>query len=142
MMTTSDREITSIVDWLDGKFKEDSAADLEARRVLAKVLRHGRLDRGLRFLLAELIEIDPDPRKRESQWLVFKRPPGRPKSVDDRNVAAVIWRRIQTGDQKKAAYWHAVDKLGVSLRTARKCYRQWEKHFANHGSKLKKLTRI
>jgi hypothetical protein len=91
-------------------------------------------------MLADLI--DPDMRNDLSLWLVFKRPPGRTKSVDDRNVAAVVWHRVQAGDQKEAAYQHAVDTLGVSLRTAKKAYKKWEPHFTAHGSRLKGLTRI
>jgi hypothetical protein len=59
-MTSSHPQLGSVIDWLDGKFKEGSAADLKARRVLAQVLRSGRLDRGLRFMLADLF--DPDTR--------------------------------------------------------------------------------
>ena len=139
-MTIGDRELASIIDWLGGKFKEDSADDLKTRRALAKVLRHGPLDLGLRCMMADVI--DPDIRDILSLWLVFKRPPGRTKSIDDRNVAAVIWHRIQAGDQKEAAYQHAVDTLGVSLRTAKEHYKAWEKLFTEHGSKLKGLTRI
>jgi len=91
-------------------------------------------------MLADLI--DPDTRDDLSRWLVFKRPPGRTKSVNDRNVAAVIWDRIQAGDKKEAAYQHAVDTLGVSLRTAKEYYKAWEKVFTEHGSKLKGLIRI
>ena len=139
-MSIGDHEIKNISDWLDGKFTEGSAKDLEARRTLAKVLRHGPLALSLRVRLANLI--DPDMRDDLSLWLVFKRPRGRTKSVDDRNVAAGIWHRIQAKkDPKEAAYQHAVDTLGVSLRTAKKAYKTWEKHFADYGSKLKGLTR-
>ena len=86
--------------------------------------------------------IDPDTRDTVSRWLVFKRPPGRTKSVDDRNVASVIWHRIQAGDPKDAAYQHAVDTQNVKLTAAKKAYKKWEESFRTFGPKLKGLTRI
>jgi hypothetical protein len=140
MMKISEHDVASIIDWLAGNFKEGSADDLKARRALAEVLRYGPLDPGLRFILADLI--DPEMRDDLSLWLVFKRPPGRTKSVDYRNVAAVIWERIQAGDPKEAAYQHAVDTQNVKLTVAKKAYKEWQGHFRTHGSKLKGLTRI
>ncbi|SRR6266481_1244642 len=140
MMKISEHDVASIIDWLAGNLKEGSADDLKARRALAKVLRHGPVDRGLLFILADLI--DPDMRDDMERWLVFKRPPGRTKSVDDRNVAAVIWERIQAGDKKEAAYQHAVDTQNVRLTAAKKAYKKWEESFRTFGPKLKGLTRI
>jgi hypothetical protein len=138
MMKISDREINSISDWLGGKLPEGSTKDREARRALAKVLRSTLpLDLGFRCALADLIDPDDLP-----LWLVFKRPRGRTRSINGRRVAAVIWHDIQAGWPKEAAYHHAVEKLGVSLRTAKKAYKAWEKVFAKDGSRLKGLTRI
>jgi hypothetical protein len=139
-MTISDHELASIVDWLDGKFKEGSAEDLEARRALAKVLRHGPLDLSLRLMLASLI--DPDLRGDMGRWPVFKRARGRSKAVNDRRVAAVVWHRVKAGEKREAAYQFAAETLGVSFSTAEKAFAKWEDHFDRYASKIKLLTRI
>jgi hypothetical protein len=71
---------------------------------------------------------------------------GRPK-VNDRRVAAVVWHRIKAGDQRQAAYQHAVEALGVYYSTAEKSLARREKHFgaladwAPESSLFKRLTR-
>ena len=138
-MSVSDQELESILDWLDGGLKEGSAADLESRRAIAKVLRHEPLALSIRVRLANLI--DPDMRNTQQQWLVFKRARGRRKTVNDRQVAAVVWERVKAGDKMEAAYQHAVDTLGVSFSTAEKAFAQWEEWFDRDASRIKGLTR-
>jgi hypothetical protein len=125
-MAINDRKLERIFDWLDGLFKENSTDDMEARRALAKLLRHGPLTLSLRKKLANLI--DPNMRDAEIHWLVFKRA-RRANSVSHWQVAAVVWHRVKAGDRRKAAYQYAVETLGVSFNTAEKAFAHWEKYF-------------
>jgi hypothetical protein len=130
----------TVVDWLDGKHKEDSPEDWLARRALAAALRYGRLDRGLLFMLAALI--DPDMRDDLSLWLVFKRPRGnRSRPMNHRRVAAVIWHELRANKQPKAAVSIAMEKCKVSRSKALEAFYKWEPLFERHGSKMKWLTR-
>jgi hypothetical protein len=140
--TVSEHEIASIIEWLGGELEEGSDKDKEARRALAKVLRWGPWDRSLLCALADLIDSDEETREDLGLWLVFRRPPGRAKTVNERLVAAVAWEWIQAGHPREAAYQHAVEELGVSLRTAKKALKAWENHFVRDGARLKGLTRI
>jgi hypothetical protein len=139
MMAISDQEIAAIVGWLDGKPKEGSAEDLAGRRALAKVLRYGPLDRGLLFMLADLI--DPDSRDDIGQWLVFKRARGRSKTVNSRQVAAVVWHQVKARCKREAAYEHAKETLGVSFSAAEKAFAQWADVFNKSATTLKGITR-
>ena len=139
MMKISEHDVASIIDWLAGKLKEGSADDLKARRALAKVLRYGPLDRGLLFILADLI--DPDTRDDLSLWLVFKRAPGAKKTMDRRKVAAIIWRQVKTGIKKEAAVADAMKKCNVRSRDkALAAYNEYRPIFEKWGSKMKALT--
>ena len=145
-MAISDQENAAITDWLGGNLRETSEEEREARRAMARVLREEPLAMGIRGVLADMF--DPDMRDTVKQQFVLKRARvrGRPK-VNDRRVAAVVWHRIKAGDQKKAAYQHAVDELGVGCNTAEKAFARWEKHFsaladwAPESSFFKKMTR-
>ena len=108
-MKISDQEIRSVIDWLAGKFKEGSVKDLAARRALAQVLRREKLDTGLRYALANLI--DPDQQDDLGLWLVFKRAQGRKKTIDWRKVAAIIWKQVKAGIKKEVAVADAMKKL-------------------------------
>jgi hypothetical protein len=139
-MTISDQEVKAIIDWLTGKFKEGSAEDLKARRELAKVLRHGPLDRNLLRILADLI--DPDQRDDLGLWLIFKRAQGRRKTMDRRRVAAIIWKQVSAGIKKESAVADAMKKCGVKSRDkALAAYKEWKPHFEKFGSKVKGMTR-
>ena len=138
-MAISDEEVSAIANWLSGKFKENSPREMEARRALATILRHGPLDLSLRVWLANLF--DPDMRDTEKQWFVLKRPRGRSKTVNDRQVAAVVWERVERGDKQEAALQHAVDTMDVSLSTAEKAFAKWRDRLDRLGPKLKAITR-
>jgi hypothetical protein len=138
-MTISDHEIKRIGDWLSGKFKEDSAEDLEARRVLGKALCHGPLDLGVRLMLADLI--DPDRSEDMGVRLVFKRAPGRARTMDRRKVAAIIWNQTKAGIKKESAVASAMEKCNVSRSKALAAYNEWKPFFERDGSRLKGLTR-
>jgi hypothetical protein len=139
-MAIGDQEVKAIIDWLAGKFKEGSAEDLKARRALAEVLRHERLDMGFRQMIADLI--DPDQRDDLGLWLVFKRAQGRQKTMDRRRVAAIIWEQVNAGIKKESAVAEAMKKCGVKSRDkALAAYKEWKPHFEKSGSKLKGLTR-
>ena len=113
---------------------------------MARVLREEPLAMGFGGVLADMF--DPDMRDTVEQQFVLKRARvrGRPK-VNDRRVAAVVWHRIKAGDQRQAAYQHAVEALGVCYSTAEKSLARWEKHFgaltdwAPKSSLFKRLTR-
>jgi hypothetical protein len=140
MTTISAHEVKALVEWLGGELKDGSIEDLEGRRALARVLRHGPVDRGLLFVLADLI--DPDQREDIGLWLTFKRPPGRKKTTDWRRVAAVIWRELRRGKQQKTAVSIAMEECGVGSRDkALAAYKKWKPIFERDGSKLKALTR-
>ncbi len=141
-MTISKGDITCIIDWLDGKFKEGSSADVKARRALANALRYEPRDHGLMFTLADLI--DPDRREDVDLWLVFKRARGnRSKRINWRRVAAIIWHETRAGKKPKAAVSIAMETCGVKSRDkALKAYKYWEPMFERCGSQLKSLTRI
>ena len=138
-MAISDEEVGAITDWFSGNFKQDSTKEMEARRALAKVLRHGPLDLSLRVWLANLF--DPDMRDTEKQWFVLKQGRGRSKTVNDRKVAAVIWHRLKAGEKQEAAIQHAVDTMHVGLSTAEKALAKWRDRFDKIGPKLKGITR-
>jgi hypothetical protein len=140
-MTVSDQDVKAIIDWLTGKLKEGSVEDLSARRALAEVLRHERLDMGLRYALADLI--DPDQRDDLGLWLVFKRAQGRKQTTNWRRVAAIIWKEVNAGTKKEAAVAEAMGKCGVKSRAkALAAYNEWKPIFEKHGAQLKALTSI
>ncbi len=139
-MTIGDQEVEAIINWLTGTLKEGSAEDFRARRALAEVLRHERLDMGLRLSLANLI--DPDQRDDLGLWLVFKRAQGRQKTIDRRRVAAIIWKQVNAGIKKESAVADAMKKCGVKSRDkALAAYKEWKPYFEKFGSKVKDLTR-
>jgi hypothetical protein len=139
-MAISDQQVRAIIDWLAGELKEGSVEDLAARRALAEVLRHEKLDMGIRLLLANLI--DPDSRDDIGLWLVFKRPQGRTKTIDRRKVAAIIWKQVKAGIKKEAAVADAMKKCGVKSRDkALAAYKEWKPHFEKWAPKLKDLTK-
>ena len=109
-MTISKGDITGIIDWLGGKFKEGSPADLKARRALADVLRYEPRDQGLMSTLADLI--DPDRREDVGLWLMFKRPRGnRSKRINWRRVAAIIWHENRRGQKAEGCGQHCDGNL-------------------------------
>jgi hypothetical protein len=140
MMPIGDHEIKSIIDWLSDKFEEDSDEEKAARRVLVKVLRHWPPNRGILFILADLI--DPDMRDDMGRWLAFKRAQGAKRTMDWRKVSAVIWRELRAGKQQKAAVSIAMEECGVGSRDkALAAYNKWKPIFEKWGSKMKALTR-
>jgi hypothetical protein len=124
MMATSKREISAIVEYTNGKLKEGSQAELEARRAIAHILLEGSVPPALRLRLAEMF--DPGLRDTVDQEFVLKRtrPRGRPKTVPDWVIATLVERRLRSGDniQMKEALGHAAEALGVSKRTAEKAH--------------------
>ena len=137
-MAITDAELDAIIDWLDGIYEEDSAEDIEGRRAIARVLREEPYPAVL-VRLANLI--DPDARDVQRQWLVFKRARGRSKTVNGRQVAAIVWERIKAGDKREAAYGQAADVLGISKSAAEKALAEWEDFFDANAERLKGLTR-
>jgi hypothetical protein len=138
-MAVSEKELDIIVDLLNGIYDDDPVEEDEAWRLFAKMFIEGPIPRYVRVMIANVS--DPTMRATLKRRLAFKRERGRRKSVDDRQVAAVVWHRIKAGDQKDAAYQEAVDKLGVSISTAEKAFAKWKKIFDRDGSKVKGLTR-
>jgi hypothetical protein len=139
MTTISAHEVKALAEWLGGESKDGSTEDLEGRRALAKVLRHGPLDLGVRCMLANLI--DPDTTDDAGVRLVFKRAPGRARTMDRRRVAAIIWHEIRAGIKKESAVARAMGECNVSRSKALEAYKEWKPAFEKYGSKLKALTR-
>jgi hypothetical protein len=138
-MAISDQEAASIIHWLGGKLKKNSEKEREAMRAMARILREERLPRDFRFALAALF--DPDLRDTlELGFVLEHRIRGRPATVNERKVAVAVWRRIEAGEQRKAAYQSAAHAMGVSYRTAEKAFAQWEEYFRGPWSEM--LTRI
>jgi hypothetical protein len=138
-MAVSDQELDIIVDLLEGIYDDDPVEEDEAWGLLAKMFREGPMSLSVRVMLANMS--DPDMRDTFKRRLTFKREPGRDKSVNERQVAAVVWHRIRAGGTKDAGYQEAIVKLGVSLSTAEKAFAKWEDEFEKSASKLKGLTR-
>jgi hypothetical protein len=139
-MAVSRNEIAAIARLLCGEMKKGSSEDMAARRSLAKVLRYGPPDRGLCFVLADLI--DPDQRKFVGMWLEFQRPRGRKRTTDRRRVAAIIWKELRAGKRQKAAVSIAMEKCGVRSRDkALSAYKTWKPIFERNDPKMKALTR-
>ena len=119
-----------IIDWIAGRFRDGSIEDLAARRAIARRLRHGPLSVELLAGLATLI--DPDFREVHGWWLAAKRPRGRPKSVDDRRVAATVWQELKRGQRMKVAVAEAMGKFGItSPGKVYEAFRKWKPHFEN-----------
>ena len=140
-MAINDQEIAAIINWLGGELKENSEEERAAMRAVARVLREEKLPRDFRFALAD--HFDPALRDTVELGLVLKptRGRGRPQTVNERKLAVLVWRRIEKeGDQKKAAYQHAANEMGVSYRAAEKAFAQWEEYFRGPWSKM--FTRI
>jgi hypothetical protein len=126
--------------WLSGELKEGTAAELDARRTLARMLRSGPLVLGVRVGLANAI--DPDMRDSVGSWLTFKRSRGnRSGKMDHRRIAAVVWHRRAAGDPFEAAIRAAMSKCKASRATVTAAWREWSPHFRKLGGKLKALTR-
>jgi hypothetical protein len=139
-MAISDQESATIIHWLGGRLKKNSEEEREAMRAMARLLREERLPRDFRFALAA--HFDPDLRDTLELGFVLEptRIRGRPAIVNERKVAVAVWRRIEAGDQKKAAYQSAADAMGVSYRTAEKAFARWEEHLRGPWAEI--LTRI
>ena len=138
-MAVSDQELDIIVDLLNGIFDDDPVDEDEAWGLFAKMFVEGPIPPYVRVMIANMS--NPAMRDTFKRRLTFKRERGRRKSVNDRQVAAVVWHRIKAGDKMDAAYQEAVDKLGVSLSTAEKAYAKWRDEFEKFSSKVKGLTR-
>jgi hypothetical protein len=137
-MAVSDRELDIIVDLLNGIYDNDPVEEDEAWALFAKMFIEGPIPLSVRVMIANMS--NPEMRDTFKRRLTFKRERGRKKSVNDRQVAAVVWHRIKAGDTKDAAYQEAVVKLGVSLSTAEKAFAKWQDEF-ERPSKVKGLTR-
>lgn len=113
--------------WIDGEIDDESAEGRRVREMVADLLY--RSDTAILLRLANIIQ----PHPWNTTRIVFKRKRGnRSKQIDHRLVAAVVWQRIKAGDQREAAYQHAVDILKVSLRSAKTALAEWEEHFERH----------
>jgi hypothetical protein len=112
----------AIFNFLTGKLKRKSEQEQEARLAIADMLYEGSLPQYLLHMLAN--RFCPNMILTEYQFVLEPRPGrtrGRPK-VQSWEVAEIVDRRIRCGDKKEAAYQFAVEKLGVSKRTAEKAY--------------------
>ena len=138
-MAVSDQELDIIVDLLNGIFDDDPVEEDEAWGLFAKMFIEGPIPRYVRVMIANIS--NPAMRDTFKRRLTFKRERGRKKSINDRQVASVVWHRIKAGDTKDAAYQEAVDKLGVSLSTAEKAFAKWKELFDRDWSKVRGLTR-
>ena len=125
-----------IAQFLSGQLKEGSAENLAARRALAQHLRTSRrLDLGLRFALADLIDVDircPNSKSHgydeQPHILVLKRrqPRGQPVKARDaaaeRKIAEFIWH--QRG--KPLVKQIAAEKFGVSRTHVYEIWKDWQ----------------
>lgn len=130
-------EVRLILSWLDGNVK-GGASEKKARRLLADMLRAGRLTMGTRLLLAS--RIDPGPS--DDVRFILARRRGRKKIVDERNIAAFIWRAVKGGATVPAAVDAVDEALGVKRAAALKAWAIWRPIFERDAHKLKGLTRV
>jgi hypothetical protein len=144
MTGISDEDRTDIIRYLNGKLEEDSERALKARTTLAHAVREGFLCEKLAFRLAGLIDPKLDDVIELRLVLERRRPRGRPKA-QYWEVAEIVERRIECGDKKEAAYQYAVEKLGVSKRTAEKSHAKCKKQLRAIrwlGPHAKVITRL
>jgi hypothetical protein len=139
---TRDQEIQVIHAWLVGEVDHASAEGRQARRAVARMLFEKDLPQELQYMLA--CRIDSDLSELVGHRLVLEptpRPRGRPK-VQSWEVAEIVERRIRCGDKKEAAYQFAVEKLGVSKRTAEKAHAECKEQLRALAPYAKIITRL
>jgi len=121
-----------IDDWCHLKLKEGSAEELEARKIIAHLLRHGPLKLRLRVDLATLI--DPQTRDVYGWWLTSKRRPGAQRTMDRFRVAEIIWKQVKLGIKKESAVQDTMTRCNVSRSKALAAYKEY-KHFLDQRAK-------
>lgn len=128
--------VKNLVQWLSGERDADEAG---ARRALADLLRGSRpLDVGLRFILADLF----DPDSEIDRSLAIKRARGNRKNqLDQRRIAAHIWRATQAGCKLKRAVGAAAHDFGCHQSTVYEAWTQWRPIFEEYADTIKALTR-
>ena len=132
-------EVGLIGRFLSGELKEGSSENLTARRALARLLRTPaqRLDLGLRWTLADLIDADircPDRKTKgyyeQPHIFVLKRrqPRGQPvkprDAATERKIAEFIWHR-HGKRQMKEIIRDAAKKFGVSRTRVYEIWKDW-----------------
>jgi hypothetical protein len=109
-----------------GDLKKGSARDLRALRTLAQMLRYSNpLDVSLRWFLADALDPDGEGTHR----LLLKKKPGRPKRIDDRRIAAYVYRQTQADVPFESAVKGAMAAFNVSRGTVTGALSIWRRHF-------------
>lgn len=116
--------------------KDNSAAEKEARRALAKELRKGApLDLGLKFYIADLI--DPDGMSDRRIRFVNRRRGNRSDAQAENDIAEFIWAKAPTGKLKKAVEYEVAQRFGIRRSRIRNIWRVWkpvlERRHRAHG---------
>ena len=120
-----------VISWLHGDLKKGSAEELEARRLIARLLRSSRpLNLSFRFMLADLI--DPDDDIAEHRLELKRRPGNRSSRADHCRIAVYVWRRTAAGVHLKAAVGDAMDHFGVKRSTVMAAWSKWRPHIERY----------
>jgi hypothetical protein len=124
-------DIQAVIAWSHGDLKEGSAEELEARRIIARLLRSSRpLNLGFRSMLADLI--DPDDDVAEHRFVLKQRPGNRKRSADHCRIAVYVWRRVAEGAQIKAAAIDAMGHFRVKRSTVMAAWSKWKPHIERY----------
>jgi hypothetical protein len=107
--------------------KEGAAEEKEARRALAKLLRNPsrRLDTGLRWALAELIDPDEDLNPRRIRF-ADRRKGRRSNSLADREIAEFIWSKRRAGEKTRNIIPEAEQEFGLKKSRVLAIWQKWQ----------------
>jgi hypothetical protein len=122
----------ALADWLRGNTKKGSARDLQARRVLARMLRSSEpLEMVVRLILADAV----DPDGVGGLQLSLKRKLGRRRQINHLDVAAYVYKRKKAGVKAESAINEAMTKFNVGRSTVTGAWSKWRPYF-ERGPKL------
>ena len=126
----------ALVEWLRVGTKKGSARDLQARRMLARMLRSSEpLDQGTRLILADAV----DPDGEGGLHLCLKRKRGRRRQFNKRRIAAFIYQRTKAGVSVESAVKEAEQKFAVGSSTAYSAWSEWGPRIERNQKELGRI---
>jgi hypothetical protein len=111
----------ALIDWLEGRIKKGSPRELQARRLLAHLLRYqDPLVKTLRGSLADAV----DPEGQGPVQLSLNRKRGRQRKVNPLHIAIFVHRRMHERGEFESAVKEAMTKFKVSRGTVTDAWKQ------------------
>ena len=115
----------ALIDWLEGRIKKGSPRELQARRLLAHLLRHqDPLVKYLRWSLADAV----DPEGQGSVQLSINRKRGRQRKANPLHVAIFIHREMKKRGEFDSVLKRAMAKFKASHGTVTAAWKQYRQH--------------